>query len=76
MTLSSVREAIESGHPFAIHMADGRTYEVPHGDFIAVSQKGTTVTFYDEDDRTHVLPLLTMTGITRAGSRVRDEGKM
>ena len=64
MTLNNVREAIESGRPFVIRMADGKSYSVPHGDFIAVSPKGTTVTLYDKDDHTHVLPLLTMTGIS------------
>jgi len=64
MTINHVRDAIHSGRPFIIKMADGNRYPVPHPDFIALSPKGTCVTLFDEEDHSHILPLLTMTGIT------------
>ena len=64
MTTSNMKAAVESGKPFVINMADGKSYQVPHRDYIALSPKGTSVTVYDNDDNMHVLPLLTMTGIT------------
>lgn len=45
-------------------MADGKDYPVPHRDFISFTPKGTSVVVSTDDDRIHVLPLITMTGIS------------
>ncbi|NRA27206.1 MAG: hypothetical protein HRU10_08160 [Opitutales bacterium] len=45
-------------------MADGKSYPVPHSDYISLSPKGTYVTVYDDDEHFFVLPLLTMTGVS------------
>lgn len=45
-----------------IKMADGEQYEVRAGDRIIVS--GTRVVLVDDRDTPHVLPLLTMTGVS------------
>ncbi len=65
MTKENLDAALERGTPFTIHMADGKEYTVPHRDFISFSQRGTSVIVSTADDRFHVLPLLTMTGITQ-----------
>lgn len=63
MTLQQVRNAMESGRPFTIMMADGKSYRVPHRDYIMLVPKGSAVVVHDEEVAT-VLPLLTMTGIS------------
>jgi hypothetical protein len=61
--LSDVLEtAVREGIPFVIKMADGEQYEVRAGDRIIVS--GTRVVLVDDRDTPHVLPLLTMTGVS------------
>jgi len=61
MTRDHVITAIREGIPFQIKMADGEKYEVKEGYEIAV---GRTSVMVFEDDIAHLLPLLTMTGIT------------
>jgi hypothetical protein len=41
--------------PFAIRMVDGRTFTVDHPDFAASSRRGHEVTFYADDNTTHLL---------------------
>ena len=71
MTRKRLETAIEEGKPFTIRLADGRSYRVPHRDYVSLPPKNATVAVVYEDDSTvHVLPLLTMTGLTyRAGKR-------
>ena len=64
MTKNQIVSAIESGIPFSLMMADGKTYNVPHRDYISLSPKGTFVTIYDDEEHFFVLPLLTMTGLS------------
>jgi hypothetical protein len=62
MTKDKVRTAIEEGIPFVIKMADGEKYKV--SDRYRVALGNTTVIVVGDDDMPHVLPLLTMTGIS------------
>ena len=65
MTRKQLEAVIEEGVPFSIQVADGRSYKVPHRDFVSLPPKNATVAVVYEDDGTvHVLPLLTMTGLT------------
>lgn len=68
MTKENLHSVIESSLPFVISMADGKEYAVPHRDFIAFTRKGTAVVVTTDDDKIHVLPLITMTGISRNAS--------
>jgi hypothetical protein len=61
MTRDQVETAINEGLPFQIRMADGEKYEVVDNRQIAIGR--TSVALF-QDDIVHVLPLLTMTGIT------------
>jgi cupin superfamily acireductone dioxygenase involved in methionine salvage len=63
MTRSEIQQAIDSGAPFTIYMADGREYQVPHQDYIALPPHVAHVYVFDDEGRYTVLPLLTMTGI-------------
>ena len=62
MTRDHVKTAINEGIPFLIRMADGKSYEVTDRDQVAVGK--TTTVVIDKRGLAHVLPLLTMTGIS------------
>lgn len=68
MTRENIHSAIDSNRPFVISMADGKDYAVPHRDFISFTRKGTAVIVSTEDDKIHILPLITMTGISQDSS--------
>lgn len=62
MTRDQLQTAIREGIPFLIKMADGEKYEVVDRDRVALGK--TTVILVGEDDMPHILPLLTMTGVS------------
>ena len=48
--------------PFTIHLADGRSYDIPHRDFLSYSPHGgRTVIVYGEGDSFSILDLLLVT---------------
>jgi hypothetical protein len=47
--------------PFTIHMGDGRSFEVPHPEFLSRSPSGRTVIVYGPEENFSVLGLLLMT---------------
>jgi hypothetical protein len=47
--------------PFMIRMADGRSFNVSHPDFVAQSPSGRTVIVFQPDESYSVLHLLLMT---------------
>lgn len=49
--------------PFTIYMADGRSFHVPHPDFLSMSPTGRTVIIYQDNDDFSILDLLLMTEI-------------
>lgn len=66
MTVDDIHEALDSGQPFEIQMADGRTYPVPHRDFLAFTRERTAVLLTQDNGPFQLLPLRTMTGLTMA----------
>lgn len=62
MTRDKIETAIREGIPFVIRMADGEKHEV--SDRYQVALGRTTVIVVGKNDMPHVLPLLTMTGIS------------
>lgn len=62
MTRGHIETAMREGIPFVINMADGRQYKVTDRTQIALGS--TYIMLVDEKDLPHVLPLLTMTGIS------------
>jgi hypothetical protein len=44
-------------------MADGRSFQVPHPDFLSMSPSGRTVIIFQEDDNFSVLDLVLLTEI-------------
>jgi len=62
MTRDQIQTAINEGIPFEIRMADGARYKVRQRYQVAVGR--TSVVVFDNKDLAHILPLLTMTGVT------------
>ena len=62
MTRDTIDTAVREGIPFVINMADGESYEVREATKIAIGR--TRVVVLDERDLPHILPMLTMTGIS------------
>jgi hypothetical protein len=65
MTTEQLRNAHKTRpfQPFTIRMADGRTFFIPHQDFMSVSPSGRTAVIYNEDDSASIVDLLLMTEI-------------
>jgi hypothetical protein len=47
--------------PFTIHLADGRSYTVPHRDFVSQSPGGRTIIVYRADEAFSVVDLYLVT---------------
>jgi len=62
MTRDKIQTAINEGIPFLIRMADGEKYEVTDRYRVALGK--TSVIVVGDNDMPHILPLLTMTGIS------------
>ena len=73
MTREQIKDAVASGKPFIVRMADGREYSVPHRDFILVPPKGSYVIVAENDGHYNVLPLLTLTGIRSLEAEIGKE---
>ncbi len=41
--------------PFRMVMVDGRSFTVDHPEFVAISRRGRSVTFYSQDNTLHLL---------------------
>jgi hypothetical protein len=67
MTRDTVLTAINEGIPFVIRMADGQKYQVRDRYGIAVGPANAVV--MDVNGLPHILPLLTMTGISYLPAR-------
>jgi hypothetical protein len=62
MSRDKIETAIREDIPFVIKMADGEKYDITDRLRIALGQ--TTVIIVGNDDMPHILPLLTVTGIS------------
>lgn len=62
MTHDVLETTIRERIPFAINMADGRQSETRSCERVILA--GARIVLVDEKDIPHVLPLLTMTGVT------------
>jgi hypothetical protein len=72
MTKDQIQTAMNEGIPFLIRMADGEKYEVTDRNKIALGR--TAVILVGDNDMPHVLPLLTMTGISYLKPKRRAAG--
>jgi hypothetical protein len=71
MTHAELRLWIDEGQPFTLHVADGRSFHVPHRDFIWLPPKPTVVMVAaaspdnPEENVSHYIPLLMVSGISK-----------
>jgi hypothetical protein len=63
MTTEALREAIRTRRPFRITIADGRTLDVPHAEFVSISPSGRILYIAGENDRIEALDVLLITGV-------------
>lgn len=64
MTREELKEIIETGRPFTIHMADGKSYPVLHRDYIGCPPLRTFATVYTDGLKSYGLPYHLMAGVT------------
>jgi hypothetical protein len=65
MTAEQLRAMREANpfRPFTIHLADGRTLDVPHRDFVSLSPSGRIVIVYQPNDAFNVVDLYLVTDL-------------
>jgi hypothetical protein len=61
--LQTARKA-EPFRPFKIHMADGRTFDIPHRDYLSTTLGGRTAIVYYGQDGMSIVDTLLMTEIS------------
>jgi len=60
--------------PYRIHLADGRSLDVKHPDFLARSPGGRTATVYTSEEASEVIDLLLVTSLETLNGR-RSSGR-
>ena len=79
MTIEQLRNVheLQPFVPFTIHLADGRSFQVPHRDFLSHSPSGRTVIVYGggEVENFSILDLLLVTEIEVHGSSSQAPGR-
>ena len=68
MTTEALVEALRTRRPFKVATADGRTFEVPHPEFAALTRSGRLLYVMLENDRTEALDVLLITGLEQQSS--------
>jgi hypothetical protein len=63
MTAEQLRTMREANpfRPFIIHLTDGRTFTVPHRDFVSQSPSGRTIIIYNANDSFSIVDLFLVT---------------
>ena len=71
MTADQFRSTLHQSpfRQFTIRMADGRSFEVAHRDFVAMSPSGRTAIVFQADESYSVLDLLLMTELQVANGK-------
>ncbi len=65
MTAEQLRAMREANpfQPFTIHLADGRTLDVPHRDLVSLSPSGRIIIVYQPNDAFNVVDLYLVTDL-------------
>lgn len=63
MTTEALIEALRTRRPFKVTTAGGRTFEIPHPEFAALSRSGRLLYVMLENDRTEVVDARLITGL-------------
>ena len=74
LNLNPIRDRLNGAFvPFVIHLTDGRKFEVPHRDFIAVGRG--IISIVDNRDSTHTVDALHIASICDLPGRHTKNGK-
>ena len=74
LNLNPIRDRLNGTFaPFTIHLSDGRTFDVPHRDFIAVGRG--IISIVDKRDSTHTVDALHIVSICDLPARRLKSGK-
>jgi hypothetical protein len=67
MSVSTIRDAINAQpfRPFTVHVADQRTFTIPHPEFVSIGPQNRTLVIWNEDGGASFLDMLMITGIDR-----------
>ena len=72
MRIEQISLALREGLPFEITTAAGDKFRVRHAHQLAFAQGAGAVSVVTDDGLVHIVPLLTMTGITYLGPDAPD----
>ncbi len=61
--------------PFAIHTADGRTFPIPHNEFLAYDPEGTTIVVFRTNHTFSVLDLDLVTELEVLPANGKSKGR-
>ncbi len=74
MTHKEIRNCIEEDIPFELFLSDGRSFEVPHRDYIFCPPRSTTIIIAQSDEDgdiiNHKIPLLMVTGVSSKSKEI------
>lgn len=71
MTHERIRELLHAAPfvPFAVQLANGRTFPVPHPDFVSISPTGRTMVIHTEDDHLEIVDVMLVTNLAVGSSK-------
>ncbi|MCI0538290.1 MAG: hypothetical protein L0Z50_24045 [Verrucomicrobiales bacterium] len=75
MNIQQVREYVHK-HPskaFTLQIADGRSIQVKHSDYITVPEKGRTIVVSYDYDKFDILDVMMVMGITGAAEPTTEQ---
>jgi hypothetical protein len=64
MTLDQLRKLLNEDAPLVIHLVSGREFHVPHTDYVALSQNGSSLSFWDAKNQLEIIRTATIESIT------------
>ena len=69
MNIQQLREYVHKNpdKAFTLHIADGRSIQVKHSDYITVPEKGRTILVSYDHDKFDIIDVMLVTGITGEG---------
>ena len=75
MTVQAIQNFLHATpfQPFTLVTASGKSYRVPHPDYVTFSPARRTALVYSDDERFDVLDVLTITEIQHSGARSRSK---
>ena len=73
-TIERVLELKHANKPFWLYLSDGRSFEIPGGDWISTHPSGTStnLTVYEGEDEEHFIPVFAITSVSIVGQKASE----